>query len=417
MAVDPFTVARGAKETLPTIQWIYRWLSKKRYPKAPRTKTGIAVAIFTDGTVHREQITHDFILTLEKSLTETILEPALCVVDVPPHLAETLKTTDQVRVLMEKTRCAFAIYGRARLRNIKRAPTYVLDLDTSVRHDLIPLELSKRLAKEMAELLPARRLISKDDDLIGFEVNAASIHFAVQYIIATVAMITGKFEYARQTFRQLQPQLRTTADMPSEIKRSIKTMKARIPPNVTASYVLEAGAAQFKWRTSRDPGLLDEIKSNIDRANSTGNVFYDAWLLGAIYWFCRHRDTRAAFAEINKCRAASIQNPTWLLSEAFLFAYTGRLDRALRSYRVAAKIGVDSRTWVEVEEFIIWIVEQEPDRVQLYFCLGLINYLGKGDEGQAQKDFNTFLRLSKDEYLEQRNVAESYLQKLRNGNS
>ncbi|MEA2205163.1 MAG: hypothetical protein QOE77_1939 [Blastocatellia bacterium] len=413
MAVSPFTTIKTAKDSFSIIQWLYGWYSKKRWPKAPRGARGIAVAIYTDHSVEREQITFDFIQTLEKFVSTNSLEQQFAVVDIPPHLAQTIKPSNPEGVL-EKTRCDFLIYGSARLRDVKKEPTYILDLNSFIRHSAIPIELSKRLAAEMAELLPRRRYISKSDELSGFEVNAASVHLAVQYIIATVAMITGDFEYARQMFKRLQPQLRTTADMPLDIKRSIKVMKDRLPLNITASHVLEASVAHYKWRETRDEALLDEIKVHLDIVSTRGHDFYEAWLLGGIYWFCRHRDVRAALNEISKCRSAKIQNATWLLSEAFLHAYSGRLDRALRLYRTAAK-KLDSSVWLEVEEFISWILELEPDKTQLYFCLGVINYVGKGDEGQARKDFETFLRVTPGgDYQVQKEAVEHYLQKLGN---
>ena len=39
----------------------------------------------------------------------------------------------------------------------------------------------------------------------------------------------------------------------------------------------------------------------------------------------------------------------------------------------------------------VWIIEQEPDKYWLYFCLGMINHRYKGDLVSARRDFQQFL--------------------------
>lgn len=417
MPLDPYTVAKSAKESFSLVRWVFHWLVKNRYPKAPRNKLGFAVAIYTDGSIRREQITHDFIRTLEELLGNTELDPGFVLVDIPSNLAEQIKTLADATRVMEKTRCGFVIYGRARLRNRKKKPTYVLDLHSAVGHATIPNEISQRLSKEMAELLPARRFISSDNDLAGFEINAASINVAVQYIIATAALVSGESEYARRLFKQVQQQLsKIRGEIPPTIRQSLKMMRLRIPPNLAASHVFDAMELHHKWRKSRDNSILDMAKHHLDQVEQIQPNFYDAWLMRTIYWFSKGRDLKAARAEVNKCRTAGIKDPTWRLSDAFLLAYSGKLIEALRVYRVAAKLGVTSSTWLEVEEFIMWVVHEEPDKTQLHFCLGVINYVGKGDGAQARRDFEEFLSTTPDgRFLEEKQVAQQYLDKIATG--
>jgi len=358
MAVDGFTAIKTAKESLPYIERFLKWVVKKRYPKAPRKKLGFAVAIYTDGSVRREQITNDFILTLEK-LSSTSIEPGFALVDVPPHLAEKIKTKDQAARVLAKTGCVFLIFGRARLRNIKKQPTYVLDLDSMVTHDLIPEEISKRLSAEMKELLPTRTYISQDNDLEGFEVHAASVTLSVRYIIATAALLSRQYDYARKLFKELRPQLTVKGDIPPFIKRSIKLMRQRIPNNLVSSHVMEARELHQEWRKTRSASVVDEIQYHLGEAERLSPDFYDVWLLRAVNWFAKG-DISAARAEINKCRIARVVDPTWRLSDAFLLAYSGKLTDALRAYRMVANMGVPSSTWLEVEEFISARTRENP---------------------------------------------------------
>ena len=45
----------------------------------------------------------------------------------------------------------------------------------------------------------------------------------------------------------------------------------------------------------------------------------------------------------------------------------------------------------QCEEFIQGIIEEEPDRPWLYYCLGLINFRAKGDPVAALKDLRRFV--------------------------
>ena len=46
---------------------------------------------------------------------------------------------------------------------------------------------------------------------------------------------------------------------------------------------------------------------------------------------------------------------------------------------------------IQSEEFIHIVLDQEPERPWLWFCLGLINFRGKEDLLAAYRDFNKFL--------------------------
>ena len=63
-----------------------------------------------------------------------------------------------------------------------------------------------------------------------------------------------------------------------------------------------------------------------------------------------------------------------MFSEAFLTAYEGDLEGAYRSYRRAFESPLaDPNVPVECEDFIQIVLDPEPDKPRLYFCLGLLN--------------------------------------------
>jgi hypothetical protein len=68
------------------------------------------------------------------------------------------------------------------------------------------------------------------------------------------------------------------------------------------------------------------------------------------------------------------------------------MEEAIKDYNHAFQGPIpDVSVPVQCEEFIQIILAQEPDRTQLYFYLGQINFYAKQDFLAAERDFNLFL--------------------------
>ncbi|MHB1301491.1 MAG: hypothetical protein ACYCY8_11585 [Burkholderiales bacterium] len=84
--------------------------------------------------------------------------------------------------------------------------------------------------------------------------------------------------------------------------------------------------------------------------------------------------------------------PHWHLNLAFLLAYKGQFNNAIRHYRLAAELpDIPPEILAQIEDFIVWVLTQEPQKYQLYYCLGYFNWKIKGDFAGATKDFECFL--------------------------
>ncbi len=100
-------------------------------------------------------------------------------------------------------------------------------------------------------------------------------------------------------------------------------------------------------------------------------------------------------------------------SMAFLYAYDGNLASAIRHYRRATKSVVSIGMLTQIEDFICWVLEREPDKYQLHYCLGFFNWKAKGDLVRALKDFEKFLELRhEDEFNKERELAEKWMAEL-----
>jgi len=151
-----------------------------------------------------------------------------------------------------------------------------------------------------------------------------------------------------------------------------------------------------------------KVKAYIDRVLMLDPKNHTANLLLAIWFFVESRNIDAAVASLSNCRDAS--DPTWRLSLAFLRAYQGNLTEAIRLYRKVHKRGFVPSIIFEIEEFMCWVLDSEPDKIQLFFCLGYINWKGKGDLSQAKGDFETFLAMRKEgDFQDAARLANAYL--------
>jgi hypothetical protein len=107
--------------------------------------------------------------------------------------------------------------------------------------------------------------------------------------------------------------------------------------------------------------------------------------------FCNDRNLRLAMKEI--LHAKSKSNPAYLLSRAFIYAYKGSIDKADKIYEeiLSPQYNSDTINILQIEIFIQNVLHEEPNKTELYYCLGLINFKIKEDYKLAIKNFNKFV--------------------------
>jgi hypothetical protein len=95
---------------------------------------------------------------------------------------------------------------------------------------------------------------------------------------------------------------------------------------------------------------------------------------------------------------------------AFLNAYSGNLRKAAQFYRNGMMQHVDQPVVLQIEEFIYWMLDEEPQKYQLHYCLGYISWKIKADHKQAIKEFQNFLSKGNDqEYTQERDLVRQWM--------
>lgn len=84
-----------------------------------------------------------------------------------------------------------------------------------------------------------------------------------------------------------------------------------------------------------------------------------------------------------------------LISEAFLFAYENNVIDCERAYKKLKGLDYFPGIILETEGFISKILEKEPDKYCLFFCLGYLNFFFKKDKDLASEYFSNFIKKNK----------------------
>ena len=383
------------------------WLKSAKINRAPKGKIGFAVAIRTKIKKQREKIASDFVETLRELLFQGNLRYQFSLIELSQYHSAKIKDAEDAENYLHTTKCQFLIFGRARIRQIEGKDNHFLNMEGIVAHRPVPEKLSRHLGVEFAELFPRKLKLLSENDLFLFEFTSQWVNFVARYIIGIASLISGNVEYAQELFEDLQKKIdQQQTNLPAIVK-----IRRRLPRRLNEVYLTQVRFNHAIWRRNRDQDSLNRTKFFLDKLESLSPNDYTGHLLRGIWHFVANRDIPAAKREVRKCRY--IKEGTWCYSYAFLCAYEGNMKEAIKYYRLAFKYKCETRVPFEIEEFIDWVLKLEPDKVQLHFCLGFVNYRGKGDKLQALRDFEKFIEITPNgKFIEVQGIAKLYIERI-----
>lgn len=383
------------------------WKITTKLPKASKNKLGFIVAIIYDSKEEKEKITQDFINNLKLLINQSNYRSNYNFIEYPNYYSQKIISPDAARYYLFASKSQFMIYGTCKKRFINGKEHHALNLSSIVAHRPLPKEIQKQFSFEFNELFPKKLLIPIENDLLSFEFTSELMNIISKYIISLAALLSGDVDYSQKLLEEINLLLTNNqSSIPSLLK-----IRRRLPSRLLDVYILQARIAFLGWRNTRTSESIDKTKYYLDKIESLSPNEYLLHLLKAIYYFVV-KSIPLAKNEIRKCN--KVNDVIWRFSYAFLYAYEGNLKQAYRIYQIAFRKKIEPETTFEVEEFITWVLDTEPDKTQLYFCLGLINYYAKEDIRQAEIDFNKFIEFGdKNIYQEEINIAEDHLSKIR----
>lgn len=363
------------------------WLSVK--PKRhPKRVVGVDIAIVSEEPKQQLQVRNDFVATIRKLMESSSRSShPFHLIEHPKHIAAKIKSREDAMELTRKTRGRFLIYGTTKLRDIQGKRQHVLELEGLVRHKPIGQEVSQRFSGEFREVLPSTFIISPTSDLLSFRVTAEWIDIAARYIVGVASGFSGDLDYAESLFLDLEKRLLSSS---SSLPSPIAKIKNSLPVRLAEVYKARSGKLYGDYWLKRDDQILKEMEPCVQKALEYDPNWYSGHLHQAMCAFVLRRDLSVVWECIEKCK--KVPDTIWRYSAAFLYAYEGDLGKAYKEYKRAFyDPPQDPTVPLQCEDFIHLVLEKEPEKGQLYYCLGLINLRAKGDLVAAKNDFQQFL--------------------------
>jgi len=261
--------------------------------------------------------------------------------------------------------------------------SYVLELNVSVRHAPLTKEISNNLVIRMKKCFPGGVVFPEAEELNGFVVTRDFIEHASMYILGEAALLSRDPLTAFALHRRLWNEIKQLPFVPS-VPVSLGFIQSQLPKEL-----VEEGIYSANWYYRTRPEQFEKkMKDCLDVVQELDPSNYVAHLIKATYFFLID-DIENAKKEIYLARTEKDQK--WRFSDAFLVAYEGNLSSAHQIYWRAFQGPFEDFVPLDVEEFIAKVLNRKPDKFQLYYCLGLINFFCKKDYTAAKRDFAQFI--------------------------
>lgn len=386
------------------------WHLTNRTPKTHRDKIGFVVSIYCADKQSQNTIRDDFVLTLKRLIKSGSNGEHFQFIEIPRHISCNINSAAEAIKLQVKTRSHFVLYGRSRTRLINAKESHYIELDALVGHNPIPTSVQKRLSNEFSELLLKKIIINKENGLFEFEITSEFTELVAKYIMGMASGLSGDLNYAELLFEEVQSKLAAVSWSLSNPTPLIK-LRERLPARLVEIREAKTEKILNEWFETYNDDLIDLLNIELLKFDqrSTSIVVLHA---KAIYAFIKNRNVNDAIKLIKSCPNSS-RGAVWHVNLAFLFAYKGNLRQSLQHYRNAEKLKIEILTLNQTEAFTTHILSIEPDKAQLYFCLGYINWKIKGDSLQAISDYRQFVdNVDAVEFSEQVTYANKWIDEL-----
>jgi tetratricopeptide (TPR) repeat protein len=387
------------------------WYKNRKLPRTRKGHVGFVVAISTETEQHRTKIEQDFVLALNDLIQKGNLPYRFHFFELPEHHSVKINDVEEARKYLHRTRSRFMVFGRAKVRHLMGEDRHVLILNGIVAHKEVPIEVSKQFAAEFSELFPRKLQLSMENDLFLFEVTSELVNLVARYIMGIASLLSIDVNYAESVFEDLKSRIeKLQTNVPAIVK-----IRQRVPFRLTEVYSAQVRLRYNAWKKTKNLTFVKDMETYLDKLAAVSPSDYSARLMRSIWLFLVRRDIASAIGELRKCR--DVRDPIWQFNLAFLHAYKGDMKMATRHYNAAFRFKeFDQEVIFDIEEFISWVADLESDKVQLYYCLGLINYHAKGDKVRAMQDFKKFLDVvPAASYEIQRSRASKYVDDIMKG--
>ena len=235
--------------------------------------------------------------------------------------------------------------------------------------------------------MPLKIDIPKCNELQYLEITARWLYLAVKYYIALGLCLSKNFDTAEKHMCDLNKKITSIANF----DKRLSLLQHLNKYTLISVYEILGIKAYDSWKKCNNKNDLFEMKRCIKQIQLLDkNTSYRCRLLFSIYLFIDGRQIDNALSVLQSCSGNSY-DATWKYNIAFLYAYIGNLTKSYSFYKKAFSLKISQPNILELEEFIVNVVNQETEKYQLYFCLGIISYYAKQDNPSTVKYLTNFI--------------------------
>jgi len=401
---------------IPTYGWcligillflvIIIWL-RTRLPRVPKGKIGVGLALIVEDDEPSKKAFVDFKYKLNELLQFSALSHEFKFVELPQSICNNIKDNESLHDLARKVDLSILLFGRIFTRGASGKHSQYIDLNACVRHAPIDLSISKRLGQELRSALPARYDFLPDQSLPACEFAAQHVDAATKYIIGITATLCGDFKYAEELLLNAEILLK------SYIKEAqpspLLVLLERVQFQIKELYKNWIRHESKIYILKRNTASLTRCEPLIQKLHGRDGGDENTYTTSAICALVLHEDILKAKQEIDVQKGR--RDSVYFYNKAFISAYEGDLDESYRLYSRAFNEPLpDATIPTQCEDFIQILLDKNPDKPWLYFCLGLINLRAKEDFFSAERDFSLFLsKADMTKYLAQEKAVKKWL--------
>jgi len=384
----------------------FGWKNFVKIPRINAKKIGILIAILAEDESIQKRLKNDLINDIRNKIQNMGCFQLLVLNYY--YTNKLISNKDKYISKYHKlTRSHLIIFGNCGKRIHEGKTYYSLKLDASAMHKKIPTHESKSFGGDMRSILPSQTLIPYDNEIVGFEITSQIIEYSSVYIIGRASFYSNEFTTAFKLHKNLLDELEKESNI-----GVLKNKKVNVPlfnkiKELTRKILFEEAVRLAKQSYNNND--LEKMKDYIKVVEKTDLNNYESHLLKSIFCFIKDRNTKKALEEIEL--AHNTKDTTWLYNKAFIIAYEGDLDKSYHIYKRAFDGQTEVHVIFQVENFILDLLEKEENKIQLWYCLGLINYLKKEDYKSAKIYFEKFIKNSEKQgkFLNNVEYAKNYL--------
>jgi hypothetical protein len=273
-----------------------------------------------------------------------------------------------------------------------------------VAHRPLESTVADLFRREFSELFPRRIRFPEENDLLSFEFTSGLAEIVARYIIGLAAALSGDVDCAERMYEDLSRKL----NREGKNFLVLEKVRDRLPRRMFEIHEARATAAYNVWRKDKTRDNARALGGHLSKIPLGATYARRVLTLRAVHAVAEHRDIKGARAFVNE--HGNKEDAIWHFNHAFLDAYEGKLHKAIRHYRNGATCSMQEAATADVEEFMEWILKEEPKQYQFHYCLGFFNWKVRCDLALAKEDFNRFLQVgAKNQFQTERALAQKWI--------